>query len=322
MTPAISISRAQPTHVLAWKTWAFVHQSGAFWSTVHVHKGSKTQMMSDHDIAAGNGWQANTLTVSSCPLLCGLGFVAQIPRPPPGRDSFLLLSFFVPLASGAPDVQGAPLPSPLASSSSHQAHLRVWPSSRLFWPPPRSMRQRGSVGSPRFRVGIRRSTCVPGSWRPRFSQPARPGLGHRRPRRRRQSESRGGGGWPPSVSWRAAGHSRTVCRRRRSRDSGCTKEEGVAISGVVRGGRTSPTCGPCLRSRWQVFEGMPPFLEPVVKVQGSGRNASVATEGASRLAPPLGGDVGLQQRPRSGLVVAVPGAARRTWRGWASSFEP
>ena len=73
MTPAI-ISRAQPTHLLAWKTWAFVHQSGALWSTVHVHKGSKTQMMSDHDIAAGNGWQANTLTVSSCPLLCGLGF--------------------------------------------------------------------------------------------------------------------------------------------------------------------------------------------------------------------------------------------------------
>ena len=65
---------------------------------------------------------------------------------------------------------------------------------------------------------------------------------------------------------------------------------------------------------------MPPFLEPVVKVQGSGRTASVATEGVSRLAPPLGGDVGLQRRPRSGLVVA--GAARRTWRGRASSFEP
>ena len=64
MTPATSISRAQPTLALGWKTWAFEHQSGALWSTVHVHKGSKTQMMLDHDIAAGNGWQANTLTVS------------------------------------------------------------------------------------------------------------------------------------------------------------------------------------------------------------------------------------------------------------------
>ena len=176
-------------------------------------------MISDHDIAAGNGWQANTLPVSLCPLQRGLGFRTLHARctdpkaaPWPGFVSPVALLRSTrwrpsPLAgirfsccpssfhsSGAPGVPGAPPPSPLASSSSHQAHLRVWPSSRLFWPPPRSVPQRGSVGSPRLRVGIHCSTCVPGSWRPRNSQPARPGLGHRRPRRRRQSETGGGGG--------------------------------------------------------------------------------------------------------------------------------
>ena len=73
---------------------------------------------------------------------------------------FLLLPVLVSHAFCTSSVQGAPPPSPLASPSSHQADLRVWPSSRLFWPPPRSVHQRGCVGSPRFRFGVRRGSCV------------------------------------------------------------------------------------------------------------------------------------------------------------------
>ena len=74
---------------------------------------------------------------------------AQIPRRSSGGVAFLLLPVLVPHAFCASSVPGAPPPSPLASPSSHQTHLRVWPSSRLFWPPPRGVRQ-GVLGRRSF----------------------------------------------------------------------------------------------------------------------------------------------------------------------------
>ena len=47
-----------------------------------------------------------------------------------------------------PHVALPPSPSPLASV---QAQLPVWPSTRLSWPPPRSMRQGGGAGEERLR---------------------------------------------------------------------------------------------------------------------------------------------------------------------------
>ena len=140
---------------------------------------------------------------------------------------------------------------------------------------------RGSVGSSRLRVGIRRSTCVPGSWHPRFSQPA-------------TQATIGDWRWwrmPPSVSWRAAGHqhhdgftfeshwsaSRTVCRRQWLHEGG--------RSGDIR------SCQG--RKEWQVFRGMPPFLEPVVKKFKAWDESPLFQQRESRLAPPLGSDVGL-----------------------------
>ena len=205
------------------------------------------------------------------------------------------------------------------------------PSSRLFWPPPRSVRQRGSVGSSRLRVGIRRSTCVPGSWSPRFQSTSSSGdLDIAAPDAGRQSETGGGGGWPSlcftARSWPSTPRWFSPLSRTGLPHARCADVDGAAtVAARRRKERRYPELsGEEGRARLVVlacevggrfFGGMPPFLEPVVKVQSSGRTASVATEGASRLAPPLGGDVGLQRRPRSGLVVA--GAARRTWRGWA-----
>ena len=67
------------------------------------------------------------------------------------------------------------------------------------------------------------------------------------------------------------------------------------------------------------LRGMSPLPPPVVHVESTGRATFVATAGATRLASPLGVDVGVQRGPCSGFVVA--GAMGRTWRGWSSTSE-
>ena len=75
--------------------------------------------------------------------------LCQVARWSFGRTSILMLPH---VFSHAPRCSS--VPSALFASACGSAYLSVWPSSRLPWPPPCSVRHSGSVGSQRVRVGV------------------------------------------------------------------------------------------------------------------------------------------------------------------------
>ena len=124
--------------------------SGTLWPTVNVPLASPILMMSVQDIAVGNEWQPGRqwflLDYSSVSTRLGqVARIAQLPRRSSGRVAFLLLP--VPRSTRVLHLRCSGCSSSVALGSSHQAHLPVWPSSRLFWPPLRKVRQRGSVAA-------------------------------------------------------------------------------------------------------------------------------------------------------------------------------
>ena len=242
---------------LAWKTWAFVHQSGAFWSTVHVHKGSKTQMMSAHDIAADNGWQAKTqflrvhcLGFRTLHARCSdpkaapwPGFLPPVAllrstrvwRPRCSGCSSSVAFGFLFLPPSAP-ASVAVFSTLLATTAQRAPTWECWVAEASRWNPPQHVCA-GKL-APAFQ-----STSSSGTWT--SPSPMQATIGDWR--------------WQLAIDTTMVSPlSRTGLPHAR-----CADVDGAATV-------TSPTCGPCLRSRWQVFGGMPAFLEPVVKVQGSG----------------------------------------------------
>ena len=83
-------------------------------------------------------------------------------------------------------------------------------------------------------------------------------------------------------------------------------ERGLVVLACEVGGRFSEECRHflCQLSKFLARD------EPLLLQQ----------RGATRLASPLGVDVGVQRGSCSGLVVV--GATGRAWRGWTSTSEP
>ena len=161
-------------------------------------------------LATGARQHANSFFVSIVwpPLSDTSRGLVQIPRRHPGRDSFLLLPFFVPFASGAPVFQPS---APTWECWVAEVSARV-------------CREGGAR--------VSQSTNSFGTW----TSP---------PRRGQNRRTGGGGGWPPSVTRRAASIDTMMVSPLSRWSASCTvptstEQRQAAISGVVRGGRTSP----------------------------------------------------------------------------------
>ena len=110
----------------------------------------------------------------------------------------------------------------------HCTSLPVWPSTRLLWPPPRSMCTSGSSGPAELRSGVCCSARVPRSRREGHDQHVGPRHGPctwGEPHGRRTT-SRGCCGRPQFVLWSPVGHRHYVdvsCARRRTSEAPARK---------------------------------------------------------------------------------------------------